>query len=122
MSRDEFPPPAPPLAVDIVPFEPDHAQGFAALVVDALREFGFEYDSELDRDLADPGATYVALWIALVDGDVAGSVALDRTRVGSRQRRPHGEAGHDGTHAHGAASLRSRGLRACRGRVAATGT
>jgi GNAT superfamily N-acetyltransferase len=76
MSRDEFPTPTPPLAVDIVPFEPEHAEGFAALVVDTLREFGFEYDPELDRDLGDPGATYVAFWIALVDGAVAGSVAL----------------------------------------------
>jgi GNAT superfamily N-acetyltransferase len=76
MSRDEFPSPAAPPAVDIVPFEPEHAQGFSALVVDTLREFGFEYDPELDRDLADPRATYVAFWIALVDGDVAGSVAL----------------------------------------------
>ena len=59
-----------------MPFEPKHAQGFATLVVDTLREFGFEYDPELDRDLDDPGATYVAFWIALVDGDVAGSVAL----------------------------------------------
>jgi GNAT superfamily N-acetyltransferase len=76
MPRAEFPPPTPPPAVDIVPFEPEHAQGFADLVVDTLREFGFEYDRELDRDLDDPGATYVAFWIALVDGDVAGSVAL----------------------------------------------
>ena len=75
MSRAEFPPPTPP-AVDIVPFEPGHAQAFAALVVDTLREFGFEYDSELDRDLDDPGATYVAFWIALVDGEAVGSVAL----------------------------------------------
>ena len=76
MSRDEFPAPTPPFAVDIVPFEPEHAEGFAALVVDTLREFGFEYDPELDSDLDDPGATYVAFWIGLVDGDVAGSVAL----------------------------------------------
>jgi putative acetyltransferase len=75
MSRDELQPPK-PLAVDIVPFEPEHAEGFAALVVDTLREFGFDYDPELDRDLDDPGATYVAFWIALVDGAVAGSVAL----------------------------------------------
>jgi GNAT superfamily N-acetyltransferase len=75
MSRAEFPPPT-PHEVDIVPFEPEHADGFAALVVDTLREFGFDYDPELDRDLDDPGATYVAFWIALVDGDVAGSVAL----------------------------------------------
>jgi GNAT superfamily N-acetyltransferase len=76
MSRDEFAAPTLPASVDIVPFAPEHAQGFAALVVDTLREFGFEYDTELDRDLDDPRATYVAFWIAVVNGDVAGSVAL----------------------------------------------
>jgi hypothetical protein len=64
------------LAVDIVPFEPEHAAGFAALVVDTLREFGFEPDAELDRDLDDPAGTYAALWIALAGGIVVGSVAL----------------------------------------------
>ncbi|MDP9303611.1 MAG: GNAT family N-acetyltransferase [Actinomycetota bacterium] len=64
------------LAVDIVPFEPEHAAGFAALVGDTLREFGFELDSELDRDLDDPAGTYAALWIALAGGVVVGSVAL----------------------------------------------
>ena len=76
MPRDEFAPRPLPLAVDIVPFESEHAEGFAALVVDTLREFGFDYDPALDRDLDDPGATYIAFWIAIVDGDVAGSVAL----------------------------------------------
>src|SRR5207247_4381179 len=32
------------LTIEIVPFEPKHAEGFAALVADTLREFGFEYD------------------------------------------------------------------------------
>jgi molybdopterin-guanine dinucleotide biosynthesis protein A/N-acetylglutamate synthase-like GNAT family acetyltransferase len=64
------------LAVEIVPFRPEHTAGFAALVAHTLREFGFEPDRELDRDLDDPGGTYAALWIALVDDRVAGSVAL----------------------------------------------
>ncbi|MDX6412665.1 MAG: hypothetical protein QOH23_75 [Gaiellaceae bacterium] len=64
------------LAVEIVPFRPEHTAGFAALVAHTLREFGFEPDPELDGDLDDPGATYAALWIALVDDRVAGSVAL----------------------------------------------
>jgi putative acetyltransferase len=64
------------LTIEIVPFEATHAQGFAALIADTLREFGFEHDPELDADLEDPGGTYVALWIALAGGDVAGSVAL----------------------------------------------
>jgi molybdopterin-guanine dinucleotide biosynthesis protein A/predicted N-acetyltransferase YhbS len=64
------------LAVEIVPFRPEHTAGFAALVAHTLREFGFEPDRELDSDLDDPGGTYAALWIALVDDRVAGSVAL----------------------------------------------
>jgi GNAT superfamily N-acetyltransferase len=64
------------LAVDIVPFEPEHAAEFAALVRDTLREFGFEPDPELDRDLDDPAGTYAALWIALAGGVVVGSIAL----------------------------------------------
>jgi putative acetyltransferase len=64
------------LAVEIVPFEPEHAAGFAALVVDTLREFGFEPDAELDHDLDDPAGTYAALWVALAAGVIAGSVAL----------------------------------------------
>jgi len=71
MARDE-----PALTTEIVPFEPRYAEGFAALVADTLREFGFERDPELDRDLDDPAGTYAALWIALVGGEVAGSVAL----------------------------------------------
>jgi GNAT superfamily N-acetyltransferase len=64
------------LGIEIVSFEPTHAEGFAALVDDTLREFGFDHDPELDSDLDDPGGTYVALWIALAGGEVAGSVAL----------------------------------------------
>jgi GNAT superfamily N-acetyltransferase len=64
------------LVVDIVPFGPEHTPGFAALVVDTLREFGFEPDAELDRDLDDPAGTYAAIWIAIAGGIVVGSVAL----------------------------------------------
>jgi GNAT superfamily N-acetyltransferase len=76
MTRDEFAPRTPLLAVDIVPFEPEHAAGFAVLVADTLREFGFERDAELDPDLDDPAVTYAALWIALAGGSIVGSVAL----------------------------------------------
>jgi molybdopterin-guanine dinucleotide biosynthesis protein A len=64
------------LVIHIVPFEPRNEEGFAALVADTLREFGFEPDPELDQDLLDPGAAYPALWLAIADGEVAGSVAL----------------------------------------------
>jgi putative acetyltransferase len=64
------------LDLQIVPFEAARADGFRSLVVDTLREFGFEPDPELDADLEDPAATYAALWIALSDAEVVGSVAL----------------------------------------------
>jgi len=64
------------LEVRIVPFELRHAEGFGSLVSDTLREFGFEPDPQLDPDLAEPGRPYAALWIAEVDGEVVGSVAL----------------------------------------------
>jgi len=64
------------LTIEIVPFEARYAEGFSALVADTLREFGFEQDPALDGDLDDPARTYVALWIALAGGEVAGSVAL----------------------------------------------
>jgi GNAT superfamily N-acetyltransferase len=60
----------------IVPFGPSHADGFRSLVVETLREFGFEPDRELDGDLDDPAATYAALWVAVDDDEVVGSVAL----------------------------------------------
>jgi GNAT superfamily N-acetyltransferase len=60
----------------IVPFQPAHADGFRALVVDTLREFGFEPDAMLDADLDDPAGAYAALWIVVDGDDVVGSVAL----------------------------------------------
>ena len=62
--------------IRVVPFAAGHADGFRALVSDTLREFGFEPDEQLDPDLAEPAATYVALWVALDRGDVVGSIAL----------------------------------------------
>jgi GNAT superfamily N-acetyltransferase len=59
-----------------VPFEAAHADGFRSLVADILREFDFEPDPELDDDLDDPRAAYAALWVALDDDTVVGSVAL----------------------------------------------
>jgi GNAT superfamily N-acetyltransferase len=61
---------------EIVPFEPEHADGFRSLVGDTLREFGFEPDPDIDPDLVDPASTYTALWVALAEGEVVGSVAL----------------------------------------------
>jgi GNAT superfamily N-acetyltransferase len=85
------------LTIEIVPFEATHAQGFAALVADTLREFGFEQDLELDRDLDDPARTYAALWIALAGAEVAGSVALRDLGDGAYElKRMYLRSGHRG--------------------------
>ncbi len=63
-------------AARIVPFRVEHVAGFRRLVEDTLREFDFSADPELDADLADPLATYAAIWVAVAGVDVVGSVAL----------------------------------------------
>lgn len=45
-------------------------------MADTLPEFGFDLDPEFDRDLDDPAASYVALWVAEDEGKVVGSAAL----------------------------------------------
>jgi molybdenum cofactor guanylyltransferase len=69
----------------IVPFDEVHADGFRALVSDTLREFGFEPDSSLDPDLMDAAGTYDWLRVAVMDGDVVGSVALRTVGRGTLQ-------------------------------------
>ena len=64
------------LQLRIVPFRFEHAAGFRALVADTLAEFGFSADPELDPDLDDPANYYAAIWIATLNGDVVGSIAL----------------------------------------------
>jgi molybdopterin-guanine dinucleotide biosynthesis protein A/RimJ/RimL family protein N-acetyltransferase len=66
------------LQLRIVPFRPEHAAGFRALVADTLREYSFEPDQGLDPDLADPTMVYEAVWVALAGDEVVGSVALRR--------------------------------------------
>jgi molybdopterin-guanine dinucleotide biosynthesis protein A/GNAT superfamily N-acetyltransferase len=64
------------LRTPIVPFRPEHADGFRSLVADTLAEFGFEADSALDPDLGDPAAVYRHVWVALDGDDVVGTIAL----------------------------------------------
>jgi molybdopterin-guanine dinucleotide biosynthesis protein A/predicted GNAT family acetyltransferase len=64
------------LQLHIVPFRIEHTEGFRTLVTETLPEFGFAADPELDPDLDDPAGYYRALWVALLDGDVVGSIAL----------------------------------------------
>ena len=70
------------LELRIVPFAPEHADGFRELVSTTLAEFGFVPDPHLDPDLADPAAVYEALWVAVRADRVAGSVALRRLGPG----------------------------------------
>lgn len=62
--------------MEIVRFAPDHAAGFRALVAVVLPEFGFQEDPEIDADLTDPAAHYNAVWVALHEDEVVGSVAM----------------------------------------------
>ncbi len=62
--------------MEITRFRPEHGHGFRALVASVLPEFGFHEDPEIDRDLADPAAHYDAVWVALDEGEVVGSVAM----------------------------------------------
>jgi molybdopterin-guanine dinucleotide biosynthesis protein A/GNAT superfamily N-acetyltransferase len=71
------------LEIRIVPFLPEHAEGFRGLVSDTLAEFGFRADPALDPDLADPEAVYDAVWVASSSTRVVGSVAL--RRIGPRE-------------------------------------
>src|SRR5207237_5439935 len=54
----------------------EHEDAVRVLVSDTLAEFGFAADPELDPDLPDPRAYYVATWIALSGDEVVGSIAL----------------------------------------------
>ena len=62
--------------VAIAAFEPAHVDAHRRLVTDTLREFGFEPDAAIDPDLDDPLEAFDALWVAIADGEVVGSVAV----------------------------------------------
>lgn len=70
-------------AVEIVRLGPEHAAQFRALVASILSEFGFHEDPEIDSDLADPEGHYDAVWVALDDDEVVGSVAMRRLGDGA---------------------------------------
>jgi putative acetyltransferase len=66
-------------STQIVPFEAKHRLGFVQLVTETLIEFGFVVDPVLDTDLADPAASYDAVWVAVDAAQVVGSVAMRRS-------------------------------------------
>ena len=65
--------------MDIVPMRAEHVPAFHALVVAVLGEFGMQEDPVLDADLLTPLDSYDAIWVALHDGELIGSVALRRS-------------------------------------------
>ena len=52
--------------------------GFVSLVSDVLSEYGFRVDPVLDADLDAPEQSYDAVWVAVDDDALIGSVAIRR--------------------------------------------
>jgi putative acetyltransferase len=76
-----------PPAVTIEPMQRQDAAGFRALAVATLAEFGMQEDPLLDGDLQEPLDAYLAAWVARSDGDVVGTVALQRQDDGNLRLR-----------------------------------
>lgn len=62
--------------LQLVAYSSGDRTGFASLVNDVHAEYGFAYDAELDRDLADPDAHYSRIWVLRSGSEVVGSIAL----------------------------------------------
>ena len=62
--------------IEIRPYEPQDRDGFARLVSHVLAEYGFTVDPLLEADLDAPQSCYQAIWVAVDDGQVVGSVAM----------------------------------------------
>ena len=63
----------------IAPMRQEDVGAFHALVVAVLAEFGMREDPVLDADLQAPLQAYDAVWVAVHEGEVVGSVALRRS-------------------------------------------
>jgi putative acetyltransferase len=61
---------------ELAAYSPGDQEGFASLVNDTHAEYGFSYHPVLDKDLADPVASYSHVWVLISEGSVVGSVAL----------------------------------------------
>jgi putative acetyltransferase len=66
----------------IEPLRPETAAAFRELAVAVLREFGMAEDAQLDADLQAPLDAYAGAWVAVADGAVVGTVALQRQAGG----------------------------------------
>jgi putative acetyltransferase len=64
--------------VRLEPYHPVHRDGFAAVVLHVLCEFGFSFDRALDADLDRPDELYDAAWVVLDGERVVGTVAVRR--------------------------------------------
>ena len=65
-------------AVRVETYHPAHRDGFAAVVLSVLSEFGFSFDPALEADLDRPHECYDALWVVLDKELVVGTVAVRR--------------------------------------------
>lgn len=63
-------------------YQPDDQESFARLVEDVHAEFGFEYNAELDTDLAEPESHYALIVVVKSGSEVVGSAALTEARAG----------------------------------------
>ncbi len=61
---------------ELAAYSPGDQEGFASLVNDTHAEYGFSYHPVLDKDLADPVASYSHVWVLISEGSVVGSVTL----------------------------------------------
>lgn len=71
----------------IRPYRDEDQAAVLALVADGLSELGYSLDRYLDRDLGDPGSSYLAVWVATDGAEVVGSVAL-RELAGAHPDEP----------------------------------
>lgn len=65
-----------PAEVEIRPYEPQDKAGFADLVGTVLAEYGFTVDPVLESDLENPPGSYDAIWVAVHEVQIIGSVAM----------------------------------------------
>ena len=68
-------------AVSIEPLSAETVEGFRGLALATLAEYGLS-DPELEADLVAPLDSYEAAWVAVLDGEVLGTVAVERRADG----------------------------------------
>jgi ribosomal protein S18 acetylase RimI-like enzyme len=67
--------------ISIAPLSAGTVEGFRALALAGLAEYGL-FDPQLEADLVAPLEAYEAAWVAVLDGEVLGTVAVERRADG----------------------------------------